>query len=331
MEKQKRKNEISPRLWTWKRFLAVTGMALAYGLIAVMTSMFSSGSFQPAYISFLIGIPFAIGALSIYTIPPPLRTFWRIYWISLTTTMLFLVVAAVYAPPTLLCIAMAIPLIAPVGLVSSLIMWQIDGYFRREKSKNQYGIALFLLLLPYIMGPVEANIDPAAWQRLVENEIMIHNTTPEEVWHSILNIPTIMPEEQRPTWYQSMGIPRPVQATMEDAGIGAVRTGEFEYGLVFYEEVILWEPNHAVEFTTDVLLNPQSTPVLEQIGGPYFDVLGTGYEIEALDETTVMLRLHSQYRLSTNFNFYGAFWSDWIMTDFQNYILTTIKTRIESD
>lgn len=332
MEKAKPKNEgeVKVRLWTRKRFTGVTLLALLYGLLALATAMFVEGAFETAYISFLMGIPVAIGALSIYTIPPQLRTFWRIYWMSLTTILLFACVAAVYMPVILFCIVIASPLIAVVALISSIIMWQIDKFYRRTKQKNQYGIAVFVLLMPYLLAPVEANIDPSTWERRVENELIIYNTTPEEVWENVINVSAITSEEQRPTWYQSMGIPRPIEASIDYEGIGGIRSGEFEYGLIFYEEVVLWEEYQAVDFEVDVMINPQSTPVLQQIGGAYFDILGTGYEMEAIDETTVILRLHSDYRLSTNFNFYGAYWSDWIMRDFQSYILQTIKTRIET-
>lgn len=114
MEKAKRKNneEANIRLWTWKRFIGVIAFALLYGFIALATAMYANGSFETAYISFLLGIPVAIGALSIYTIPPQFRTFWRIYWMSLTTILLFACVAAVYAPFALFCIVIASPLIA---------------------------------------------------------------------------------------------------------------------------------------------------------------------------------------------------------------------------
>lgn len=331
MDKVKRKNDDTEkiRLWTWKRAISVMLMALVYGLIALATAMHITGAFETVYISFLLGVPLAIGALSIYTIPPELRNWTRVFWMSFLTTMLFALTAGIYQPIIWLCIIMATPMVFIAAFISSFIMLAIDKYYRQHKRKNQYGIALFVMLLPYFLAPFEANIDPSAWNRSVENEVIIYNTTPEEVWENVINVAEITSVEQRPTWYQGMGIPRPVEASIDYEGIGGIRTGEFEFGLIFYEEVVLWEEYQAVDFTVDVMVNPQSTPVLRQIGGAYFDVLGTGYEIEAIDESTVILRLHSDYRLSTNFNFYGAFWSDWIMKDFQNYILQTIKTRVE--
>ena len=93
--------------------------------------------------------------------------------------------------------------------------------------------------------------------------------------------------------------------------------------------VTAWQPQQGFDFTID--LDPKSTPPWpwSQIGGPHFDILDGAYTIEPLDEGRVILHLSSRHRLNTKLNFYGGFWTDLILRDIQNYILSVIKQRAE--
>ena len=62
----------------------------------------------------------------------------------------------------------------------------------------------------------------------------------------------------------------------------------------------------------------------------FFDTLDGRYAIEPLADGRVLLHLSSEHRLSTRFNFYAGWWTDWIMRDTQNYILAVVKARCES-
>ena len=65
------------------------------------------------------------------------------------------------------------------------------------------------------------------------------------------------------------------------------------------------------------------------IGGKFFDVLQGTFTIKALNEREAVLHLQSQYRLSTPFNLYAAWWSDTVMRSIQDNILQVIKGRCE--
>lgn len=337
MEKPKRKTQqTDTRIWTKTRFFGVTVLAVAYGWFSWIqfSGIGHNEHRSPAFSSFLVLVPIAVGALSIYTIPSVLRTPFRVINLAMATIILFLTVAAISNTAIFLCVVMAaIPILVLAG-IGAMIIWgfgKLTSKSGKKKKNTQYAMTGLLLILPYALAPIEANVDPSSWYRTVETEVIINDTTPEEVWNSIIRMEAISPEEQRPSWYHIMGIPRPISATLDGEGVGSIRTGNFELGLSFEEVVTLWQPYRAMEFDVEVLLNSEATPVLREIGGAYYDLISAGYELEAIDATTVRLRLHSEYRLSTNFNFYGAFWADWIMEDFQNYVLNTVKTRIEAD
>ncbi|MEM8860781.1 MAG: hypothetical protein AAGD96_20860 [Chloroflexota bacterium] len=70
---------------------------------------------------------------------------------------------------------------------------------------------------------------------------------------------------------------------------------------------------------------------LDVIDSETFDIVGGMYEIEALNDGTVMLHFTSEHFLSTRFNNYGAHWTDLLMRNLQNYILEIVKVRAETN
>lgn len=334
MEKEKHKVEDDFRVWSWKRALLVTGGSVLYGILMLMffsrSRLWGPGvETGPAYVTFLALVPAAIGVMSVYALPPARRTTRNVISVAIVTTLAFMGVAVLSASGIFLCVLMIAPFCLVTAVIGALLIRFVERWLNDEKSKRQYAFGGLALLLPFLLAPVEAKVAPPDWYRTVEDSLIIRST-PEQVWNHIIRMDDILPEEQRPSFYHTMGIPRPVRAVLTGEGVGAVRQGEFEYDLTFREKIIVWQPFEAVRFSVDIHVNNHATPVLEQIGGRYFDILEAGYRIEALEDGTVRLYLDSQYRLSTNFNFYGAFWSDWIMHDFQAYVVHTVKQRVES-
>lgn len=336
-DKLKRKIEDVP-VWSWKKTLAVVGFAIGYGLVLLFNFQANSFFIDPAgnnmaLVAFLGVVPMVIGAISVYAIPPARRKPLTVVLVALGMTLLFLAVSLLMASGLFICVLMATPFLfafAAIGALFSYIVKKLDQrYSSGKKKKRQYAFSGFVLILPILIAPMEARLQSPVWQRNVQDEIVIRGTA-EAVWNNIIRMETIHPDEQRPSIYHTLGIPRPIKAELDYEGVGGVRIGYFEYGLTFVEEIIQWQPARLVRFSVDVQHNDQSTAVLKHIGGRYFDVVEAGYEIEQLDEEHVILRLDSDYILSTNFNGYGAFWSDWIMHDFQNYVLTTVKNRVEA-
>jgi hypothetical protein len=340
-ETSKHKNDESQEVRTYPYRYYTLGMmigSIVYGI--VMFAIFASSGVlggrrsDVAYITFLGLVPFGIGVISTFALPSEKRTLWRTIGLAAVTTIIFMIVAGFMFSGIWLCVLMIAPFVIIIGIIGALLIWGVGKVLRwsqrdMEKRKREYVFAGFLILLPLLASPFEASNTPPNWMRDVTDSIVIKGT-PETVWNNIIRMDTISSDEQRPSFYHTMGIPRPIRATLDKEAVGGIRQGEFEFGLMFYETITVWEPNEAVQFTVDVHTNPQSSPTLMNIGGKYFDILEAGYQIEPVDAEHVRLTLNSEYRLSTNFNFYGAFWSDWIMHDFQSYVLQTVKTRVEN-
>jgi hypothetical protein len=132
----------------------------------------------------------------------------------------------------------------------------------------------------------------------------------------------------------SVGFPASIGSELVGEGIGAVRYATFEKGVLFVETINEWDEPHRLSFSIHAdTKNIPPTTFDEHviIGGKYFDVLSGTYWIEDIGNGDVTLHLSSEQRLSTRFNFYSHFWTEYLMANLQNYILEIIKKRCESN
>ncbi|MBO9573763.1 MAG: hypothetical protein J7497_16375, partial [Chitinophagaceae bacterium] len=133
-------------------------------------------------------------------------------------------------------------------------------------------------------------------------------------------------------FFNKVGIPRPIRATVDKKEIGGQRIGYFEGGLKFIETITKFEANKTVSFSIKV--DPQSVGprVFDQhvLNGNYFTFVDATYELEPLANGRVKLKLSSEYQLTSTINFYGKFWGDIILKDFQDRLLEVIEKRCEA-
>jgi len=186
-------------------------------------------------------------------------------------------------------------------------------------------------ILPFLVAATEQFTGPVYEQREVASGILIH-AAPETVWAQIERVPPIAPEEQRFSWTQKIGFPRPIEATLSSEGVGAIRHATFAGGVLFIETVTLWEPRQRLGFdihADSANIPPRTLDEHVTIGGRYFDALHGEYRIEPRPDGSTLLHLVSRHRLSTTFNFYSRIWTDAVMRDIQENILYVIRNRCE--
>lgn len=189
----------------------------------------------------------------------------------------------------------------------------------------------FVVLLPYLASPVEQRLRTPVEIRRVENAVRIR-ASPETVWREIKSVPAISADELPFRFAHFIGLPRPIEATLSDDRAGGVRIATFERGLRFRETVTTWEPERRLSFS--IHAEPAPATALDEhvtVGGPYFDVLDGTYELRAAGDGTTILELTSHQRLSTRFNFYAGWWTDFVMSDLQSAIMEVIERRCEKD
>jgi hypothetical protein len=276
-------------------------------------------------IGFLMLMPLAVGFISVFFSERVERR-GPVVWLGLPvlTTLALMVGSFVLFWEGIICLTMLLPL----ALIMSLIGGAAGAFCARRFGKTAL---VCVALLPFVAAPAERWIGSAREIREVETSIVIR-ATPATVWRQIERVAPIRPEEQRFSWSQKIGFPRPLEATLSGEGTGAVRHATFDGGVLFVETVTVWEPERRLAFdirADSVNIPPRTLDEHVTIGGPYFDTLQGQYRIEVMDGGRTLLHLSSRHRLSTTFNFYARVWTDAVMRDIQENILYVIRNRCE--
>jgi hypothetical protein len=187
-------------------------------------------------------------------------------------------------------------------------------------------------VLPLLSHPWLHGVLTRGDLRTVENVRVIH-ASPATVWKNIERVPQIAPTELPFSWAHRIGFPSPIEATLSYPGIGGMRHATFEGGVLFIENIDTWEPEHRLAFSIQAQTDQISATTLDEhvrIGGPFFNVLRGEYVIEPFPNGETRLHLSSQHRVSTDFNWYARFWTDGVMSDVQETILTVIEKRCQA-
>ena len=154
----------------------------------------------------------------------------------------------------------------------------------------------------------------------------------EVIWQHIASVEKISRNELPFQWIYHLDFPRPLSAVIDKHEVGGIRLAMFERDVTFFEEVTVWDENKKLSFSihADPDFIPQSAFDKHIIvGGRFYDVLDGTYQIEQKNDYYI-LHLESTHRLSSPFNQYAGWWSEWIMHQIQGSILEVIQSRCEN-
>lgn len=309
-------------------FLSGVPFAVAYGVMARIAFGSNTGSdllASPLSAAFLLLVPLAIGSLAVWLAPPEQRTEWG-YALAVAAgaCVIAIAITGLLAIEALICIVMA----SPILLAGAAIGGALACLVLRRRARDRTTL-IGILILPFIVGPLEARFPMTDSWGTVETQITI-KADAATVWSMITRVPPIRPEERRYSLlFDLFGVPRPLEATLDQPGQGGLRRGWFEDNLMFAERIAVWEPEQRIVWEIAVGDRGVVPAPWREIGGRSFDITAASYRIEPLDSDTVVLHLDSSYRLSTRFNGYGALWARWGLGEFQGEVLRVIKARAE--
>jgi hypothetical protein len=278
-------------------------------------------------ISFLILVPFGIGALAIALSPKALKVSWpyAIFapWAACTALGLLVLL---FAWEAAICVVMGLPIFFVFSsLGGALICWL---NLRREKSGDSTLLGI-VLLLPVLFSPIEAHLQPPTVTREIKASVLV-DAPAEVIWHEFITVPKIQPQEEHFAWFRAAGLPHPVEARLVNPGAEGVRYASYDNGIRVIEPVQVWELYNRYRF--GVLLDAESgqhTPLWSDVAGEHLHVQWVEYRVEKLSEQQVRLHLTSRYALQTPINPYAVLWVDFLLSDFQHYILDIVTARAE--
>ena len=324
------------RFHTYPDYKLFTGSlaGLLYGLGARLA--FKSGGLEDYLglitFGFAVLVPLAIGALTVAFAPRQYKTSW-IYAIFMPwlPCLLLAVLVAVLAWEVVICILMALPIFMGMaslgGAAVALIFTRFKGW--SSSTGAQASLLGLVVLAPYLLTPLERQLTPPALVQTVHTRITIQ-AEPETVWHNLIAVPHIRPEEHHPALFRWLGLPTPLEAILSEPGQKGKRYAVYDNGLALLEPVTEWRPYRRYTFAVSLDPTFPAPPPFDQVGGRYFEVQQVGFDLEPNGAGGTVLHLHSRYRLSTWLNGYGRWWFELLLSDLQTYILGIIKTRSEA-
>jgi hypothetical protein len=303
-------------------------VAVAYGVGAELVFQQTSDSWVGALsLSFLFLVPAALGALTVALAPADYKRSWvfAIFapWIvcALGALVVYLLGMELW-----MCIVMGLPFFFAMSSLGGAL---VSYLYRRRDARTSGNTTLGLLVaLPFVLLPLEAQLPLPTVTRTVRADVLVAADA-EMVWEQLIAVPEIQPDEKRFAWFRALGLPDPVEATLNAEGVGAMRHARYANGLQVVEPVLVWEP--AARYRFSVELDPASlpSPIWRAVDGPHMDVVYVEYRIDPQASGLVLLHLESVYTLATPLNGYAGVWMDFLLSDFLHYILSIVKERSE--
>lgn len=195
--------------------------------------------------SLFLGTPLVMGATAAYLYNKPIPRSWPSSVGIGTGAVFFASVALLlFALEGVICVAMALPLLIPLGAMGGAL-GKLMADAAQRPARDWIGAAV---ALPLLAGGESLLSEPRL--RVVRTSIEI-DAPPETVWKNVVAFPDL-PRER--AWYFDLGIACPERARIVGQGPGAIRYCEFTTG-AFVEPITAWDEPQRLAF--DVTEQPE--------------------------------------------------------------------------
>ena len=308
-----------------KKFLPVLSLVFLYFLL---TALSAKSQHKMLGVAFLLFLPFSFGAILQYVNnlnrPKPLmQSLMQQTYITLG----IIILGGIVLREGVICLIMA----APVFWLSAAAgTWAMNVLCKRlwKPYKKVYSIAL-LPILALIFLP---NLSQYYYGRT--QHALVIDAPIQQVFAAINNIQDIQPDEIQYSPIFTMGFPKPQSGMTESTSEGLVRQIYWQRGIHFQEKIITSTPPYRLswiyQFSPDSFPKGSLDDHLE-MGGQYFNLLRTDYQLEAISPQQTRMILNIDYRLSTEINWYANVWTQYVLNEFSDVILNIYKHRLEKN
>ena len=216
----------------------------------------------------------------------------------------------------------------PYFLVAGIIGMIVGTIVERINAKKFYSI----LLLPFIIMPIESQFQNQQQNFIVENAIIINAEKPI-VWNHIIEVPEIKSAEYDYGFFNYIGIPRPVKSQLETIDGEEFRVGYFSDDLKLYETISEKDSLNFVNFKINLEKSqlrdlPTDKHLLQS---DYFKFEDIAYRLETLENGQTKLILSCHYMMQSKMNRYANFWATKVIADFEVKLLKVLKGKVENE
>ena len=286
---------------------------LLVGSTKAAGTYFNIGDSSLFVFSTFIIVPFLMGLISSYC--------WRslemkvskyIGW-SIVNTLLACLLSAVFLHEGVICLLIISPLILIFVVAGALI-----GRIIYRKKNNTLNISLLgILMVVYI-----ADVTSEHKNTTLISDTLIIDAPINKVWPYVVAYEPITQKETY--WLFKIGMPSPVQSTVDGYAEGAGRKCIFSNGYVFDEKMIDYKPNQ--ELTFDIIQQPRDPEIMGHI-----DIVRGQFILKDNGNGTTTLVGNSWYKLYVFPTWYFNIWSSSITRAVHFRVMEHIKILSEQD
>lgn len=279
--------------------------------------------------TYIILVPFVMGYIPfMFDKKAFMESRLKSVFFPLLSVTLFLFIAFITRLEDLGCFIILFPPYVFFSIVLSVIFRYI---LNAEDSQNSNKIkrnGLVFLVIPILLGNVENYFDKKESKLIVYQKIFI-KAPKEKVWKNLFSVPDLTHYIDRST-FNYFGFPNPVRSEYNEKT--NVRLGYFSNGIILNESVVGSKPLEELSFKINVEgSNLESSQTFDHILKNKNLVFNTiTYKLQSVDENTTELTLVCDYKVRSNLPFYGEFWSENIILDFENKLLKALKKQNET-
>jgi len=310
--------------WYWVLGGAAYGLAMR-ALLGLASSLLHDSAFGGVMSqAFLIGTPVVVGALSIAGARNPPRVD-DVLLRPLVAMGLMLLGCMITLLEGSICIVILAPLFMLLAMAGGAVMGLLIHLWRWRTSHLRA-----IAVAPLVMLAFESPPSSLGTQEIRET-VEVH-APPAVVWQQILQARDIQPDELPPSLVHAIGVPRPLAGVNLSTPQGEIRRSQWERGVNFVGRVrerrdgeyIRWE----YEFNAHSF-PPGTMDEHVAIGGRYFDLHDTAFELSPLAGSSTRLTIVAHYRVTSSINFYAVPAARVLGRDFVASILGLYKGRSE--
>jgi len=295
----------------------VLGMIVAnvFGIVVIfLTEYFSRGSDLQGFLSFsdFILVPTAMGIIC--------ARFWRdmeltnkqYLWYAILAAVIGIGGSAIFLGEGVICLLILSPL-----LFGFIIGGVFAGKSLFRKNNNTLNVSVVLLMV--ILFTVDTLTSKPYEEEVTD--VVIVKASPAEVWKHVASFDPIT---EPPHYFLfKLGMPSPVQSTVDGFYEGAHRKCIFSNGYVFDEVMTTFKPNENLTF--DITNQPRDPEIMGHI-----DILRGQFLLHDNGDGTTTLTGNSWYRLYVAPAWYYNMWAKSITSNVHIRAMQHIKQLSET-
>jgi len=231
---------------------------------------------------------------------------------SLVNGAFALLMSSVFLGEGFICLIIVSPLFYALIIAVAVIG---RAMFRKQNNTLNTSIISVLLII-FIADSVSQH----HYENVVSDEMII-NALPSEVWEHVVAYERI--KEENKYWLFKIGMPSPVETTVDGKFEGAGRKCIFSNGYVFDEKMVIYQPGKNLTF--DITHQPLDPEIMGHI-----DILKGQFLLKDNGNGTTTLTGNSWYRLYVFPAWYYDIWAKSITRNVHLRVMEHIKELSEA-